>query len=128
MIVLHPIKETDVRKISFLMPVLLVAACVSCVSCMPDIKPLLKPRVIPLAQRIADQQRWIDKDITAKAMTVAQAKPIRAKLAQIKKKYDVLRAAGPLTPADSEAINKMLDKTSDQIFRISTKVKGLQGQ
>lgn len=117
------IKETDVRKISFFMPVLLALACVSC-NRLAEVKPVLKPKVVPVAQRIADQQKWLDQDIAARAITPAQAKPVRARLAQIKKKYDLLRSTGTPTHGDLAAINRMLDKTSEQIFRISTKMRG----
>ncbi|MDR3556395.1 MAG: hypothetical protein P4L55_16695 [Syntrophobacteraceae bacterium] len=109
------------RKISFFMSVLLVGACVSCVSCMTEIKPVLKPREVSIAQRIVEQQNWVDQDIAAKAMTVKKAKPIRAKLQQIKTKYDRLQSAGMLTQEDSKAINRMLDETSEKIFRDSMK-------
>lgn len=120
----RPIKETGVRKISFFLSVLLVAACLSCVSCMTEIKPVLKPRVVPIAQRIADQQKWLDQDIAARAITPAQAQPVRVRLRQIKAKYELLRSAGTLTHSDSVTINRMLDGTSEQIFKIATKIRG----
>jgi hypothetical protein len=126
MIVIHLIKDTDVRKISFFMVVLLVGACVSCVSCMTEIKPVLKTRELTIPQRIVEQQDWLDQDIAAKAMTAKKAKPIRAKLQQIKAKYDRLQSAGTLTQEDSKAINRMLDETSEKIFRASMKTPGIR--
>ncbi|MDR3568033.1 MAG: hypothetical protein P4L43_08405 [Syntrophobacteraceae bacterium] len=120
MILSHFIKETDVRKINFLVFALLVMACAACVSPIPEVKPLLKPGVVPIAQRIADQKKWLDQDIAAKAITPAQAKPIRDKLEQIKKEYDRLQTEGSLTPKDAKALNRMVDKTSEQIFRMTT--------
>lgn len=119
------IKETDVRKISFFLSVLLALSCVSCASRFAEVKPLLKPRVIPIAQRIADQQKWLDQDIASKAITKAKARPVRSSLAQIKKTYVLLRSAGKLTPRDSENINQMLDKTSEVIFLMSSKKEGV---
>jgi septal ring factor EnvC (AmiA/AmiB activator) len=126
MIVIHLIKDTDVRKISFFLVVLLVGACVSCVSCMTEIKPVLKARELSIPQRIVEQQDWLDQDIAAKAMTAKKAKPIRAKLKQIKTKYDRLQTAGTLTQEDSKAINRMLDETSEKIFRSSMKTPGIR--
>ena len=125
-IVLPLIKETDVRKINFFIFifVLVIAPCLSCVSCMTEVKPVLKPRVVPIAQRIADQEMWLDQDVADKAINPGQAKPIRDKLGEIKKQYDRRQSAGTLTRGDSEDLNRMLDKTSDQIFRISTKGSG----
>ncbi len=113
------------RKNSFFISVLLVAACAACVSCITEVKPFLKPKVVPIAQRIADQEKWLDQDIAAKAITVGNAIPVRAKLAQIKKKYDLLRSIGTLTPEESKSINQMLDKTSEQIFRLGAKRHGV---
>lgn len=54
-------------------------------------------------------------------MKPVQAKPIRERLVQIKGKYERLRSLGPLTREDFEAITRMLDQTSERIFRIGTK-------
>lgn len=103
------------RKISLMMMVFLVAAC------MTEIKPVLKPAVIDIPDRIADQQRWLDQYITLKTIERKDAKPIQEKLVEIKGKYDRLQSAEALTAKDSEAINKMLDQTSEEIFRLSQK-------
>lgn len=113
------------RKIGFLALVLLVASCASCASHITEVKPLLKPRVLSIAQRIADQEKWLDQGIAEKTIKPVQAKPIRARLVQIREKYERLRSLGPLTREDSDAINGMLDQTSEQIFRIGTKQPAL---
>jgi hypothetical protein len=114
-----------VRKINFFLLALLAMACASCGSRLSEVKPLLKPREVPIAQRIADQEKWLVQDVTAKTITAVQARPIRIKLEQIKKDYDRLKATGPLTHTDTETLNRALDQTSEQIFRISTKPRGI---
>ncbi|HYA43645.1 MAG TPA: hypothetical protein VEF34_20260 [Syntrophobacteraceae bacterium] len=101
------------RKASLIIAVFLVTACMS------EIKPVLKPVEVDIANRIADQNKWLDQDIAAKAISREDAKPIRDKLNQIKERYDQLQSAGALRPKDREAINKMLDETSDAIFRLN---------
>lgn len=101
------------------MSVLLFAACISCISCVSEVKPLLKQREVSIPNRIADQEKWLKQDVAAKAITAKDARPVRDKLNEIKKKYNRLRSAGSLTAKDSEAINRMLDQTSDRIFRLN---------
>ncbi len=105
------------RKIMIMMSVFLLAACIS------EVKPILKPTEVDIPNRIADQQKWLDQDIAAKAITRRKAMPITNKLKQIKEKYDLLQSAGPLTAKDSAEINRMLDKTSEAIFRAKQKVQ-----
>lgn len=109
------------RKISCLLAVLSALACVSC-GRLTEVKPLLKPGAVTITQRIADQEKWIGQDLAAGALKPAQAREIRTCIEQIRKKYDLLKAGGTLTRADSENINQMLDQTSEQIFRMSTKM------
>jgi hypothetical protein len=109
-------KGADVRKIILIMSVFLVAACIS------EIKPVLKPAEVDIIpNRIANQQKWLDQDIAAKAITPENAIPIKKKLKQIKENYDRLQSAGALTAKDSQAINQMLDQTSELIFRSKEK-------
>lgn len=103
------------RKIILIMSVFLVAACIS------EVKPILKPTVVDIPNRIANQQKWLDQDIASKAVTPREASPIRVKLKHIKEKYDRLQSAGALSAKDSEAINQMLDETSELIFRVKQK-------
>ena len=104
------------RKIILIMSVFLVAACIS------EIKPVLKPAEVDIIpNRIANQQKWLDQDIAAKAITPENAIPIKKKLKQIKENYDRLQSAGALTAKDSQAINQMLDQTSELIFRSKEK-------
>jgi hypothetical protein len=108
----------DVRKIILIMSVFLVAACI------PEIQPILKPTEVDIPNRIANQQKWLDLDIASKTMAPKEAKeaiPIKDKLKQIKEKYDRLQSAGALTAKDSEAINRMLDQTSELIFQLKLK-------
>jgi hypothetical protein len=93
---------------------------------MPEVKPILKPRVVPIDQRIAEQEKWLDQDIAYKAMPPLQARALRGKVEQIEKKYKAFQAAGKLTPEESQAINRMLDDTSDQIYRSTKKPKKAQ--
>ncbi len=109
------------RKISCLLSVVLALACVSC-GRLTEVKPLLKPRAVTITQRIADQEKWLGQDLAAGAITPAQAQAVRTRIEQIRVRYDRLKSAGTLTPADSENINRMLDKTSEQIFRTSTRM------
>ena len=102
------------RKIILIMSVFLAASCIS------EIQPILKPTEVDIPNRIADQLKWLDQDLASKTVTPKEAKeaiPIRDKLKQIKEKYDRLQSAGALTAKDSEAINRMLDQTSELIFR-----------
>ncbi len=103
------------RKIILIMSVFLVAACIS------EVKPILKPTEVDIPNRIANQQKWLDQDIAAKAITPKNAFPIRDKLNQIKEKYDRLQSAGALTAKDSKEINRMLDETSELIFQLKQK-------
>lgn len=103
------------RKIILIMSVFLVAACIS------EVKPVLKPAEVDIPNRIANQQKWLDQDIAAKAITREKAIPITKKLKQIKENYDRLQSAGALTAKDSQAINRMLDETSELIFRSKEK-------
>lgn len=108
---------TDMRKASLIIAFFLLTACIT------EIKPLLKPVEVDIPNRIADQRKWLDQDIAAKTMSREDAKPIRDKLIQIEEKYGRLQSAGALTPKDREAMNKMLDESSDSIFRLSQKTK-----
>ncbi len=108
----------DVRRICLIMSVFLVTACIS------EIKPVLKHTEVDIPNRIADQQKWLEQDIAAKAVDREDALPIQKKLHQIKEKYDRLRSAGALTAKDSEAINRMLDESSESIFRLKQKRRG----
>ena len=106
------------KKIVLILSVFLVAACIS------EIKPILKPKEVDIPNRIADQLKWLDQDLASKSVTPKEAKeaiPIRDKIKQIKEKYDRLQSAGPLTTKDSQAINRMLDQTSEMIFRLTLK-------
>ena len=104
------------RKAGLIIVIFLATAC------MTEIKPVLKPvEVAGIPDRITDQQKWLDQDIAAKAITREEAKPVRDKIDQIKQKYDRLQSAGTLTPKDSEAINKMLDESSQSIFFLTQK-------
>ena len=105
------------RKIILIMSVLLVSACIS------EVKPILKPVEVDIPNRIADQQKWLDQDIAAKAITQDDARPIRDKLNKINERYNRLQSAGTLTPEDSKTISRMLDETSDMIFRLKQRRK-----
>jgi len=108
----------DVRKIILIMSVFLVAACIS------EIKPILKPTEVDIPNRIANQQKWLNQDIASKTLAPKEAKEaitIKDKLKQIKEKYDRLQSAGALTAKDSKEINRMLDQTSEMIFRLKLK-------
>jgi len=102
-----------VRKASLIVAVFLVTACIQ------EIKPLLKPVEVDIPNRIADQQKWLDQDIAARVIAREEARPIRDKLNQIKEKYDRLQSTASLTPKECGAMNKMLDETSESIFRLS---------
>jgi hypothetical protein len=104
-----------VRKIILIMSVFLVAACIS------EIKPYLKPAEVDIPNRIANQQKWLDKDVASKAIPFEEAIPIRDKVKKIKEDYDRLQAAGGITAKDSKKINGMLDQTSELIFRATQK-------
>jgi len=107
-----------VRKIILIMSVFLVAACIS------EIKPILKPTEVDIPNRIANQQKWLNQDIASKTLAPKEAKEaitIKDKLKQIKEKYDRLQSAGALTAKDSKEINRMLDQTSEMIFRLKLK-------
>ena len=106
------------RKVILIMSVFLVAACIS------EVKPILKPTEVDIPNRIANQQKWLDQDIASKAVAprdIKAANSIRDKVKQIKEKYERLQSAGALTAKDSEAINRMLDQTSELIFRLTLK-------
>ncbi len=104
------------RKIILIMSVFLFAACIA------EVQPILKkPAEVDIPNRIANQQKWLDQDIASKPTLYKEASPIRDKLKQIKEKYDRLKSAGALTAKDSEAINRMLDQTSELIFRLKQK-------
>lgn len=103
------------RKIILIMSVFLVAACIS------EIKPILKPTEVDIPNRIANQLKWLDQDVAAKTITRQDASTIKEKLKQIKEKYDRLQSAGALTAKDSEAINRMIDQTSELIFVLKQK-------
>lgn len=118
---IQTIKETNVRKTSF--AILSVLVALSCFSCMPEIQPILKPRTVSIDQRIAEQEKWLNQYIADKTIPAPKAKILRNKVEKIKAKYKKFQAAGKLTPEQSRSINKMLDDTSDQIFRSTKKQK-----
>ena len=105
------------RKVSGCLIVLsfLIAACMS------EVKPILKPSQVDIPTRIANQQKWVDQSVAYKEITYEEAKPVQAKLYQIKEKYNRLQSAGGLTAKDSETINRMLDECSDMLFRTKQK-------
>jgi hypothetical protein len=105
----------DVRKIILIMSVFLVAACIS------ETTPVLKPKEVAIPIRLANLQKWLDQDVASKKISLQDAIPITDKLKQIKEKYDRLQSAGALTAKDSEAINRLLDKTSELIFQTKEK-------
>ena len=92
-------------------------------ACMSEVKPLLKPTEVDIPNRIANLQKWVDEDIALAQTTRENAFPIQKKLYEIKVKYNGLLSAGPLTAKDSETINRMLDETSDALFRLTQKRK-----
>jgi hypothetical protein len=103
-------------RTSLIVTVFLVAACLT------EAKPYLKPaQQHDIPHRIANLQKWLDQDITAKAISGVDAKPIQDKLNKVKEKYDRLQSAGALSAKDSEAISKTLDEISDLIFRTALK-------
>lgn len=105
-------------RISLIMTVLLVAACLT------EVKPYLKPaQVVDIPDRIANLHKWLDEDITAKAISREDAKPIQDKLNKVKEKYDRMQSAGAVSAKDSEAISKTLDEISDSIFRKALKAQ-----
>jgi len=95
-----------------LMTVFLVASCVS------EIKPILKPAEVDIPTRIADQSKWLEQDVKANVILREDAIPIQKRLDQIKEKYNRLQSAGQLTEKDSKELNRMLDETSGEIFRL----------
>ena len=103
------------RTIYLIMAAFLVAACMS------ETKPYLKHVEVDIPARIANLQKWLDQDVAAKTIDYPDAKAVREKLDRIKENYNRLQSAGPLTPKDSEEINRMLDQTSDRIFRLDQK-------
>ncbi len=100
------------RTISLFIAVFLATACMS------EVKPYLKQTEVAIPDRIVDQKKWIDQDITAKTITFDDARPVRAKLKEIEEKYSRLQSEGRLTAKDSTEINRMLDETSSEIFRL----------
>ncbi len=116
------------RKSSFFVLILLFGACLSCASCLTEVKPILKPKTVSIDQRISDQEKWLDQDIRAKATTAVKTRPIRDSIEKIKKKYNAFQSSGTLTQEDRDAINRMLDKTSEQIFRLKSKTPGLRAR
>ncbi len=98
------------RKIILIMSVFLFTACIS------EIKPILRPAEVDIPTRIANQQKWLAQDVAAKIIVPQDAAVIKGKLKEIKEKYDRLQSAGVLTARDSDAINKMLDKSSELLF------------
>ncbi len=105
------------RKIILIMLFFLVAACNS------EIKPYLKPAPeADIPTRIANQQKWLTEAIARRELPYgSDASPIQIKLNKIKEKYSKLQSAGTLTDKDSKEINKMLDETSDMVFRLRQK-------
>jgi hypothetical protein len=108
----------DVRKIILIMSFFLVAAC-----SLTEVKPYLKPAEVDIPNRIADQQKWLEQDVASKVITFEEAIPIKDKLKKIKENYDRLQAAGGPTAKGSKEINRMLDQTSELIFRVGQKRK-----
>jgi len=104
-----------VWRMSLILLILLPAACIT------EVKPLLKPVKVDVPTRIAEQQKWLDQDITGKVFSPQEAKPIREKITKIKENYDRLQTAGELSPKDSEMLNRMLDESSEMIFDLVQK-------
>ena len=91
---------------------------------MSEIKPILKPAPeADIATRIANQQKWVDEAIAHKELSPETLRPVQAKLNQIKAKYSKLQSAGTLTAKDSKEINRMLDESSDMLFRLRQKAQ-----
>ena len=90
---------------------------------MSEIKPILKPVDVDLQTRISGQQKELDLGIKAREFTRDQAKPIQDSLNRIKEQHDRLKAREALTPKEIKTLSRMLDETSDQIFRLTQKIK-----
>ena len=106
------------RKIILMMSFFLVTACMS------EIKPYLKPApAADIPTRIANQQKWLNEAIEHKELSSEALRPVAEKLKQAKEKYGKLQSAGTLTDKDSKAINRMLDESSDMLFRLRQKVQ-----
>ncbi|MGO9019323.1 MAG: hypothetical protein ACLQVJ_13345 [Syntrophobacteraceae bacterium] len=106
------------RKIILIMSVFLVAAC-----SITEVKPYLKPAEVDIPNRIAEQQKWLEQYVASKVIPFEEANPIKDKLKKVKDNYDRLQAAGGPTAKDSREINRMLDQTSELIFRAAQKRK-----
>ncbi len=109
------------KKIILLMSVFLIAACVS------EVKPVLRPAEVNIPNRIANQLKWLDQDLSAASITPQDVILLKGKIKVIKEKYERLQAAGALTAKDSAEINKMLDKTSELMFLWGQKKQGAFG-
>ena len=92
-------------------------------ACNSEIKPILKPAPeADIPTRIANQQKWLTEAVAHKEFGIgSDPSPIQKKLNQIKEKYSKLQSGGTLTEKDSKEINKMLDETSDMVFRLRQK-------
>jgi len=93
-------------------------------ACMSEIKPYLKPApVADIPTRIANQEKWLGEAISHKELSAEALRPVQAKLNEIKAKYSKLQSAGALTDKDSKQINRMLDESSDMVFRLRQKMQ-----
>jgi hypothetical protein len=106
--------RSKVRKINGCLILLSFLA----VAWMSEIKPILKPAEVDIPTRIVNLQKWQDQAVTSKEITREEAKPVRAKLDEIKEMYNRLQSAGKLSAKDSETINRMLDECSDMLYRV----------
>ena len=100
------------KTVAFVILVLFSAA-----ACMSEVKPLLKPAESDIPTRIATQQKWLDQNIAAHALTREQAEPIKENLDRIRERYDRLSAQGTISPKDADSLSRMLDENSDRLFR-----------
>lgn len=96
---------------------LILLSLFSVAACLTEVKPILKPAEVGIPDRIVNLQKWIDQSVSSSEISRDQAKPLQEKLYEIKEKYNQLQAKGPLTPKDSERINKMLDDCSNAFFQ-----------
>jgi hypothetical protein len=106
--------RSEVRKINGFIAVLsflIISACI------PEVKPILKPTTLDIPTRIANEQKWIDEAVAAKALTFNDSKPIQEELYKIKEKYNQMLSSGKLSAKDEKTMNELLDKWGDRLFR-----------
>ncbi len=102
------------RNVNFCL--VLVIVCLT--ACISEVKPILKPAELDVPARIANQLKWLDQGIASGEYTREAAKPIQERLYKIREKYNKMQASGALSARDSESLSRMLDETSEMIFRI----------